>query len=314
MIPGARRPSDPPARLALLDLGTNTALLSVLAGDAREPRRLSLVEDQQRIPGLGRERVDGALSDARMDRALSVLSHYAARIEHFAVPADGVLAAATAAVREAPNGAEFLARVHQETGLQFRCIAGEEEAELVALAQERSFPRDLPLLVVDIGGGSTEVALRRRGQTDWKTSVPTGSVKLAERFGSDRGALRSAAAAALACLPPLRGRPTLVGVAGTVTTALQVVRESAFWDPEELHGGEMSAAQITALADRLGALGPAERAAVVGLHPGRAELIVAGLSLLEAVVALADAPAVRVSDRGVRFGLLWERWPLAAVR
>ena len=176
MITPIPRHDDPPSRLALIDLGSNTALMSVLFGNPSEPRRLRIAEELQIITGLGRERgADGRLNPAARARVLSALSHFAGRIDAMGVPPSAVLGATTAAMREATDGKTFLTEISQQTGIDLRLIPGETEAELVALAQERSFPGRLPLLVVDIGGGSTEVALRERGRTAWKISTPIGT-------------------------------------------------------------------------------------------------------------------------------------------
>lgn len=307
-------PGEPPPRVGLIDLGTNTASLSVLFADPRDRRRLRLAEDLHIITGLGRRRApDGSLAPEGRRQARQALRHFAGRVDAMGLAPQAVLGAATSAVREAPNGRAFLDDVAQETGLVLDIIPGEEEAELVALAQEHSFTRRLPLLVLDIGGGSTELALRRRGHSDWAVSLPLGSVKLSEAWGSELLALDAAVEQALLDAPPVRERPTLVGVAGSVTTALQLVRGHATWDPDEVQGASMSRDEVDATRARLAAMSLEERRALPGLHPGRADLIVAGMSLLLGVMRHADAPEVLVSDRGVRFGLLWRRWPLAAV-
>ncbi len=308
------RPGDPPARVALIDLGTNTATLSVLFGDERDRRRMRVAEDLHIITGLGRARGDdGTLAAEGRRKALVALRHFANRLDTLGVAPDAVLGAATSATREAPNGRAFLDEVANETGLRFAIVEGSEEAELVALAQERSFRRRLPLLVLDIGGGSTELALRRKNTTDWAVSLPVGSVKFGERWGSDVDALDAAVEQALTEAPQVRERPTLVGVAGTVTNTLQLARGYVTWDPEEVQGAVMSRDEVESTRARLAALTPEERRAVPGLHPGRADLIVAGMSLLLGVMRHVDTTDVIVSDRGVRFGLLWQRWPLAAV-
>ncbi len=305
---------DPPRRVGLIDLGTNTATLSVLFADDRDRRRMRVAEDLHIITGLGRERgPDGALSTEGQRRAMVALRHFAGRLDAMGVAPDAVHGAATSATREACNGAGFMDAVAEETGLRFRVVEGEQEAALVALAQERSFPRRLPLLVVDIGGGSTELALRRRGSTDWAVSLPTGSLKLGEAYGSDVDALDEAVGMALREAPAVRERPTLVGVAGTVTTTLQLARGLITWDPEEVHGAVMSLEEVAETRARLAAMSPEQRRAVPGLHPGRADLIVAGMSLLLGVMRRCKATEVVVSDRGVRFGLLFESWPMAAV-
>jgi exopolyphosphatase/guanosine-5'-triphosphate,3'-diphosphate pyrophosphatase len=308
------RRGDPPVRVALLDLGTNTALMSVLVADDRDRRRLRPAEELHVITGLGRHRgIDGRLADAGKKQAMGALRHFAGRLDAMGVPQGAVVAAATSAVREAPDGAAFLARVEAVTGLVFQTVTGSEEADIVALAQERSFPRLLPLRVIDIGGGSTEVAVRHRGTTSSATSLRTGSVRLAERHGSDLSALRPAVLRALEPLPQDRERATLVGVAGTATTALQVARRIEPWDPDLVHGQRLGRDELEATIERLAAMTPAQRAVVPGLHPGRAELIVAGMCLLAGLMERFVCDEVLVSDRGLRFGLLYQRWPLATV-
>ncbi len=312
MIPLRR--GEPPPRVAALDLGTNTALLTVLFADEKDRRRLRVAEELHFVVGLGKGRgEDRSLAGDAMARAMKALKHFAGRLDAMGVPPSAVAGAATAATREAPNGAAFLAEVESTTGLQLRTITGDEEADLVALAQERSFPDRLPLRVIDIGGGSTEVAVRHKGQTVSKVSLPTGSVKLAEAHGSDEAALAAAVERRLEDLPVDRERATLVGVAGTVTTTLQVARAIDPWDPDLVHGQALTRDELEATIGRLAAMTPAQRREVPGLHPARAEVIVAGMCLLRGMMDRFVADEVIVSDRGVRYGLIHERWPLAAI-
>lgn len=309
-----RRADDPPARLGLIDLGSNTALLSVLFGAPNEPRRLRIAEELQIITGLGRDKgPGGTLNPSARRRVLSALSHFASRLDAMGVQPSAVLGATTAAMREAPDGPEFLKEIRDSTGIDLTTISGAQEAEYVASAQERSFPAALPILMIDIGGGSTEVALRERGRTAWKTSTPIGSVKITEAHGTELGPLLDAARAVLADLPPARGPHTAVGVAGTVTTGYQVAAAQTLWDPAEVHGQKMTRATVLDVAANLSALNPAERRSVPGLPEGRADYIVGGLAILASVMERYGTEELTVSDRGVRFGLLWERWPLAII-
>jgi len=288
--------------------------MTVLFADPQDRRRLRIAEELHIITGLGRNpQPDGRLGEQGRARARAALRHFAARLDAMGVQGSAVLGAATAAVREASDGEDFLAEVAAETGLRLESIPGEQEAELVALAQERSFTGLLPLRIVDIGGGSTEVALRHRGQTAWKASLPVGSIKLAALHGSRLPELRSTVAEALRELPTDRERAALVGVAGTVTTGLQIDRSMAVWDPEAIHGQALRLDTVEALLTRLSALSPDERRSVVGLDPGRADFIVAGLCILEGVMRHFQSEVVQVSDRGVRFGLIYERWPRASL-
>ena len=309
-----RRQGEPPQRLATIDLGSNTALMTVLFADPKDRRRLRIAEELHLITGLGRDRrPDGTLHEQGVGKALAALRHFAHRLDDIGVARDAVIGATTAAVREATDGDAFLARVRRSTGLDLRVIDGQEEAELVAAAQERSFPERLPLRVADIGGCSTEVALRRRGMTAWKVSLPVGSVKLSEQHGTDPVALRRAVAAALLALPPDRERATLVGVAGTVTTAYQVAHEVDPWDPDLVHAHPLELATVEQLIERLAPLSPERRREIPGLDPGRADYIVAGMCLVAGLMRRFGETELLVSDRGVRFGLLYQRWPLAAV-
>jgi exopolyphosphatase/guanosine-5'-triphosphate,3'-diphosphate pyrophosphatase len=309
-----RRGDDPPPRLALIDLGSNTALMSVLFGDDAEPRRLRIAEDLQIITGLGRQKgPNGELDPAARKRVLGALGHFAGRLDAMGVPPASVLAATTAAMREAPDGPEFLREIQEVTGITLTLISGEDEAEYVATAQERAFPAALPILMIDIGGGSTEVALRERGHTAWKTSTPIGSVKLGEAHGSELTPLLAAATEALLSLPPARGPFTTVGVAGTVTTGYQIAAGQTLWDPSEVHGQTLSRRRVLEVAAMLSELSPKQRRQVPGLPEGRADYIVGGLAILAAVMERYGAEQLKVSDRGVRYGLLWERWPLAII-
>jgi len=309
-----RRHDDPPPRLALIDLGSNTALMSVLFGNPSEPRRLRIAEDLQIITGLGRDKgPNGELNPAARKRVLSALGHFAGRLDAMGVPPASVLGATTAAMREAPDGPEFLTVIHETTGIALTTISGEQEAEYVASAQERSFPAALPILMIDIGGGSTEVALRQRGSTAWKTSTAIGSVKISEAHGTDLPRLLATASAAVSGLPTARGPFTTIGVAGTVTTGYQIAAKQSLWDPSEVHGQTLSRTRVLEVAEELAALSPAQRRAVPGLPEGRADYIVGGLAILAAVMEHYHCKELTVSDRGVRFGLLWERWPLAII-
>ncbi len=310
-------PREPPARCAVVDVGTNTVLLTVMVADAREPRRLTIVEDLHFVTGLGKDRnPDGGLTAAGQGRTLRALKHVATRLEALGIRPAEVLAATTAAVREAPNGRDFVRAAGRATGIELETLAGEAEAELVAIAQERSFPGLDPWLVVDVGGGSTEIALRRPRRTEWAVSLPVGSVKLAERWGDDVGTLEAAANRALegARLGPIPEGATVVGVAGTVTTALQLAGDRAIWDPAALHGEGLELADLRKVQTRMVELGKEGRRAIPGLHPGRADAIVAGVTWLLVLLERVGCSRVVVSDRGVRFGLLWRRWPLAVVR
>ena len=315
MPPGLRRRGEPPPRVAIIDLGSNNAQMTVLLADPRDPRRLRVIEDLQVITGLGRGRAaDGSLSGSGRLGALRALRHFSRRLDALGVAPAAVRAVTTSAVREAPDGDRFLRDVAEETGLEVAVITGEQEAHLTTLAQARSFPDRVPFVVADVGGGSTEVALRERSGTAWQTSLPTGSLKLAAAHGDDLDALDAAVSERLLELPQLGRGANLIVAASTATTALQVVRGMVVWDPERIHGAALGHDELRAERARLAAMDPTLRRTIVpGLLPGRADAIVAGMSLLLGLMAWGDVSRILVSDRGVRYGLLWETWPAAVV-
>jgi exopolyphosphatase/guanosine-5'-triphosphate,3'-diphosphate pyrophosphatase len=301
-------------RLAAIDLGTNTVRLLVVEASGAEWRGLHA---EQRVTRLGEGQAGtGILQPAAMRRTAETVAAFCRRAEELGVL--DVRIVGTSAVREARNGADFLATVRSSSGRQVRVISGEEEARLTLLGVTRGLP-DLKgeFLLFDIGGGSSEFVLSRAGGTPEAVSLKLGVVELAERFMGqgpvDRARYDSMAAEVGARLaagltdPILRHRaPALVGSAGTVTTlaALDLGLES--YDPARVHGHRLTRAAVAGLVARLAALSLAERAALPCLERGRADLIVpGGVICLEALARLGFDGLV-VSDRGLREGILYE--------
>jgi len=299
-------------RLAAVDVGTNT--IRMLVADVDDMRHLAVVEGAREMARLGQGIVrTGRLSAEAMERALATLGRFARAI-HAHAP-EAVAAAATSAVREAANGAEFVARIRDETGLAVTVIDGAEEGRLTSLGAAAALtgPAD-DLLIVDIGGGSTEFVLVREGRIRARVSVPVGVVTLSERF--------------LAADPPkphelyeldecLRDRMRevrrdlgevggvrLVATAGTPTTLAAVDLEMAVYDPARVNNHALTLARVEELHDRLAAIPAAARRDVTGVEPGREELIVAGCAVLLRVMHDYQFGAVTVSDWGLREGLL----------
>jgi len=297
--------------------------MSVLFREPDQVRALRVAEELLFVTGLSRNlHPDGRLSESGKTRARTALRHFAGRLEILGVEPRNVRAVATAGIRRSTDGLAFLRTIREELGLELEVVTGQQEAELSALAQERSFPRRCPLLVADIGGRSTEIALRFPGKTAWKTSLDIGSVVLGEKHGSEPSALAEAVSEALEAWTadlalqspaPPQSAP-LVGVAGTVTTASQLLMGTTEWDPSKLHGSELERASLLELIQHLGGMTSEQRRSLPGLHPRRAELIVAGLSLLVGLMDALQRDRCLVSDRGVRYGLLWRSWPMARIR
>jgi exopolyphosphatase/guanosine-5'-triphosphate,3'-diphosphate pyrophosphatase len=303
----------PPRTFATIDVGTNTALLLVARADAAGA--ITVLDERAEITRLGRgigQMGAGGLGAEGIARTLDALRAYAALARAHGAH---VAAVGTEALRRAPNGADFLAPAAEILGAPVEVIDGAREAALTFRAAAASFA-DLAagaMVVVDIGGGSTEIILSERGDVRWSTSLPLGSVRLTEKHvrhdppaRAEREAIATEVDAALAAVPWPAAPPALVGVAGTVTSLAAMALRLASYDAARVHGFALSLAALDAEIARLESSPQAERERIVGLDPKRADVILAGALILRRIAAAARAPAIRVSDRGIRWGLLHE--------
>lgn len=304
-----RDPSTGPERYAAIDVGTNSVLL--LVAERREGR-FAAVAERAEITRLGRG-VDrtGALSAEGMEATLRCLESFAG--EARALGARQIAAIATSAARDASNGERFLQQARDRAGVAVEIISGGEEAELAFAAATADFG-DGPLVVVDIGGGSTEF-IYGAGQVQYRRSFDVGSVRLTERFITahpvpepERAAVRAHLQGAFAALPPPPAGARLVGIAGTVTTLHAVLHRVDPYDAARVHGHDLQRAELAALAGTLCGASLEERRRMPGLQPGRADVICAGALILEAAMDRLNAGACTVSDRGVRWGLIARRF------
>lgn len=291
-------------RLAAVDVGTNSILLTIAEPDGRGGWKV--LDDRCRVErlgqGVGRT---GVLADAAMARALDALGEYAGVIHAAHVDRVGVVG--TQALREAQNGAAFVARAQAVLGVPLEIIAGRREAELSFAAVVDAFPELAtgPLAVIDVGGGSTELIVGDGGTITSLTSLPIGAVRLAERHGADAAALLADIRATLAAFRLPAGAP-LVAVAGTATTLAAVAEGLVTYDAARVQGLRLPRATVDAITERFLATPIAERMAIVGLDPRRADVIHAGAAILSCAMAQAQASELVISDRGLRFGLLAE--------
>jgi len=307
---------------AAIDLGTNNCrlLIATPAGPG-----FRIVDTFSRIVRLGEGLSQtGRLSEAAMARTLEALGICADKIARRG--ATRVRAVATQACRGAANSQDFLDAVHARTGLALEIITPEAEAALsVTGCADLIDPAAEVALILDVGGGSTELSwidARGPGPGPLKAaawiSIPLGVVTLAERFPerADQGAWRREMAEAFAeearaftGAEPLRprfegGRGHMVGTSGAITSLAGVFLDLARYDRQKVDSLWMSRAECVQAGDRLAAMSLAERAAHPCVGPGRADLVLAGAAILEAVLTLWPAERVRVADRGLREGLL----------
>ncbi|MCG2839732.1 Ppx/GppA family phosphatase [Sandaracinobacter sp. RS1-74] len=308
-----------------LDLGTNNCRLLIARRSHGDDGEFQVIDAYSRIVRLGEGLLQsGRLSDAAMDRAVAALSACADKLARRGVTQ--VRSVATEACRRAVNGPEFVRRVYEETGLALDVITPAEEARLAVLGCQTLIDRTARrTLVFDIGGGSTEVVLLERTRGDkprapafrmeaW-VSVPWGVVSLGETELADAGdpALRMEAyermkARVAEHLKPLvnrmRGDVQLLGASGTVTTLASLNMGLPQYDRRQVDGSLASTTELVALSHGLARKSPEERAAIPGVGTDRADLVVAGAAILEALIDLGSAPRLRVADRGIREGIL----------
>lgn len=299
-------------RVAALDLGSNTSLLLIAEVEGQELKRI--LHDETTITRMGQgvhaERKFHPEALARLD---ACFANYHAKITEF--KCDHVVAVATSAARDVNNGEELLklGRKHQ---IPIHIISGEKEAQLTFQGAICDRGPSEGLVVIDVGGGSTEIITRRDGVAKG-TSVDVGSVRLTELFAhsdpiasGEQQQVREYADAAFARahLPkgPFR---EVVAVAGTPTTLAALEQKTEFKE-ELINGYKMSLEQIERWIERLARMTLSERAALPGMQPKRADVIVPGTIILAAAIRSLHMKQVTVSTRGVRYGvaLAWEEF------
>ncbi len=311
--------------LAGIDIGTNTIrLLVVEAG----PDSLRELYSDRKITRLGQD-LDrtGVLARKAVERSLTVLGDFGSQARRRG--AAHIAAVGTSAIRNAGNAAEFIAEAKTRTGLDVRVISGGEEARLTllgvasALRGEGAAGREDPLksaLVIDIGGGSTELIVTSPGSQPVMTSIHLGAVYLTERFiKSDppaqaeitmlRKAVRKELESTTAALRT--ARPGLfVGTAGTITTLAAMDQRMREYDPEKINRSRLSRNTINRIVQSLGMSTLAERRQMAGLEPGREDIILAGAVVAQEIMDRYGYAEMLVSDWGLREGIvldLYER-------
>lgn len=305
-------------RYGALDIGTVTCRL--LVADVEDGRIID-VDKEYAITDLG-VGVDatGRLSEAAIERVLACVDRYLEVLARYDTPEHPVrrlIAMATSASRDAANGPEFAARL-AERGITLAVIPGSREAQLTFLGASSDFPGE-NLLVVDIGGGSTEVVAGRFGEDPIAShSFNIGCRRVTERFFHDDPPTAGQMDAARQWIretmaPYFEGLATagfaidrVVAVAGTATSVVSIREAMEVYDSSRVHKAVVAAGELAAIEERLAAEPLEERKTTVGLDPKRAGVIVAGFVILEEVLALAGADAYTASESDILHGMIFE--------
>jgi exopolyphosphatase/guanosine-5'-triphosphate,3'-diphosphate pyrophosphatase len=303
-------------RIAVVDIGTNSTRLYV--ADVRDGRIAAELDRRTTVTRLG-EGVDhtGELSAAAMDRVRATLAGYREAIDALGV--DAVTGVLTSAVRDARNGAAFTAEVNDTYKIGARSISGDEEARLTYLGatSDRDDDPELRRVVVDVGGGSTELVVGHGATVDFHVSTQAGVVRQTERFlrsdpprPEELQQLQAEVEEIFAAAVPAAERDAVrkgIAVAGTATSCASILQELEPYDPARVHGFRLLRAQAEMLLARLAALTLEERRHVKGLHPDRAPAIVAGVILLIAAMRTFDLDEVEVSEHDILRGAALDR-------
>jgi exopolyphosphatase/guanosine-5'-triphosphate,3'-diphosphate pyrophosphatase len=298
-------------RVAVVDIGTNSTRLLIAEVDPGSGDVQELVRRSE-VTRLG-EGVDagGMLSEEAAGRVFARLGEYRAEID--AQGCEANMAVLTSAVRDAGNGAEFARRVRDDWGLDARVLKGEEEAQLTFLGamSERPSSKE-PVVVIDIGGGSTEFVIGRERRAGFHVSLPVGVVRMSERhINSDppepeelQGLAADVRRTLLEGLPPEEREAVHSGiaVAGTATSAASIEQGLEPYDPARVHGYTLRLATVELLLARLAEMDEEGRRSVVGLNPDRAPTIVAGMIVLQEALGAFALEEVEVSEHDILYG------------
>jgi exopolyphosphatase / guanosine-5'-triphosphate,3'-diphosphate pyrophosphatase len=298
---------DQRRRVAAVDMGTNS--IRLLVAEKRGDDIAELARDMV-ITRLG-EGVDrtGRLDPRALRRTTDVLEWYVARAR--ALGAERIRVGATSAVRDAADRRLFEAAFSRVTGEVPEVLSGAQEARLSFLGATADLDAERPVLVFDVGGGSTELIFGS-DEVAAAVSVDVGSVRITERVGpsdppthEDLASMRRLAAEGLHGAQVDRGR-SLVGVAGTTTTVQAIAMRLKRHDPEAIHGSRLSRRDAERVAESLGRMTVAERAALPVMPPGREDVIVAGAQILLEILERWGADGCTVSERDILDGLTIE--------
>ncbi len=295
-------------RVAVVDIGSNSTRL--LVADVAEGR-VSKVERHSRVTRLGRG-VDltGRLSAEAIEAACEAIADYVALYQE--AGAETVDAIATSAVRDAANGSAFIAELRERFALSARVLDGEEEARLTYLGATSEHHPSEPTLVIDIGGGSTELIVGAGEEIAFHASLQAGVVRHSERHiasdpptAAELEALATDARGLISTAVAKHPEATAhagIAVAGTPTSLAAVETELHPYDPERVHGHVLTLASIQRMFSRLASVPLAERVEVPGLHPDRAPTIVAGVVILVEAMRAFELDRIAVSEHDILYG------------
>ncbi|MEH1950661.1 MAG: Ppx/GppA phosphatase family protein [Nostoc sp.] len=312
------QPSKQHRIIAAIDLGTNSLHMVVVKIDPTLPAFSIIAREKETVRLGDRNLTTGELKPEIIEKAIAALGRFQEVAK--TINAETIIAVATSAVREAPNGKDFLHTIETELGLSVNLISGQEEARRIYLGVLSGMEfHNQPHMIIDIGGGSTELILGDSQQARTLTSTKVGAVRLtSELITTDpistpefqylqayaRGMLERSVEEILANLE-LGESPRLVGTAGTIETLAMIhAREKSGVIPSTLNGYQFSFKDLQELVNRLRKLSNSERAEIPGMPEKRPEVILAGAVILQEAMTLLGSESVTVCERSLREGVI----------
>ena len=292
---------------SVIDIGTNTILMVTV--DASADGSMRVIGDEHAIARLGRG-VDASrrILPETIDRLEEFLREYRRIAESHG--AEQIVAFGTSALRDAVNRDELIAAMRQRVGVEIEVLSGDDEAVWTYRGALLGLGINGASAVLDIGGGSTELAVGDSERVTSAQSMDVGAVRITERYfpslppsGEQLHEAQAWAAAQVARFAPLPASTTLVGVAGTVTTLGAMAAGLERFDADELNGTRLDRATIETYIEQLSRLTHDETAAIPQIAAGRADIILGGALILAATLDHLGAPGIVVSTRGVRYGV-----------
>ena len=305
--------SGKPPRYAVLDVGTNSVKFHI--AEAGADGKWKAVTDRAELTRLGEGlKEGGAITTEAAERTALAIKGMVDEAHEAGCIA--IAAAGTAGLRMARNSADVLEIIRAKTGVKVEVVSGDEEGRLAYLAVLAGLPLATDSLVVfDTGGGSSQFTFGQGGQVSERFSVNVGAVRYTERYRLDGAVsgevLREALKAIAADLSSIADRPrpeTLVAMGGAVTNLTAVSYSMAKYDPDKIQGTVLARDEIDRQLELYRTTPLDKRAAIVGIQPKRADVILAGACIVRTVMELLGKHELTVSDRGLRHGLLVERF------
>ena len=301
------------ARFAVIDLGTNSVKFHVGETDGHGTWRT--VVDRSAVTRLGEGlEATGQIATAALERTVRTLETMTAEARAQHVRA--MVAVATAGMRMARNRDDVIAAIRDRTGLDVEVLPAEEEARLAYLAAVNALgPNDGPTVVFDTGGGSSQFTFGRGTHVEERFSLKVGAVRYMEKFGLDHAVtpdvirdVGRSLATDLARLDGRNGSHTLVGIGGAVTTMAAVVHGMTQYDARVIAGTVLTRSEADRQVDLYASMSAQDRRMIAGMPPAREDIILAGACIVRAIMERLNAERMTVSDRGLRHGVLIERF------